>query len=164
MRSSGHHTKLLLPESPTVYEQVKREQGGKKYVVMTRKYMSEGHDGFECLAVQKYVIDETSGQTMSAVVRKYLLGECNELQVCQSRSKDTTGLARVKHVNNPDVDKSPLEVLDPESGKITEETAEAKERAERESKIGYNMPDALSVEDSEQESLDMATHEGMTEN
>ena len=78
-RSSGRHTESLLPESPTVYEEVRREQGGKKYIIMTRKYMSEGHDGFECFAGQKYIIDETSGQTMSAIVRKYLLGKCNEL-------------------------------------------------------------------------------------
>lgn len=55
-------------------EEVKREKGGRKYKVVTRQYMSEGHDGYLALKDSKYLIDDESGQMMSTIVRKYLLG------------------------------------------------------------------------------------------
>ncbi|KAI5124075.1 hypothetical protein M0805_003902 [Coniferiporia weirii] len=56
------------------YEEIKRERGDRKYVVVTREYMADGHDGFDCLRGQKMLIDDEQGQMMSAIVRKYLLG------------------------------------------------------------------------------------------
>lgn len=56
-------------------DEVKRVKGGKKYSIVTREYMAQGHDGFVALKDQKYLVDDESGQMMSAIVRKYLLGE-----------------------------------------------------------------------------------------
>lgn len=56
-------------------EEVKRVKGGRKYSVVTREYMAQGHDGFVALKNQKYLVDDESGQMMSAIVRKYLLGK-----------------------------------------------------------------------------------------
>ena len=56
-------------------EEVKREKGGRMYKVVTREYLASGHDGYEMLKGNKYLIEEEGGQMMSAVVRKYLLGE-----------------------------------------------------------------------------------------
>lgn len=72
-----HDKEGEFEDSLIQYEKVKRDRGGKKYIVMTRKYMSDGNDGFECFKGTKYVIDDTNGQTMSAIVRKYLLGQCS---------------------------------------------------------------------------------------
>lgn len=55
-------------------EEVKRERGGRKYKVVSREYMVQGHDGYEPLKEGKYLIDDESGQMMSTIVRKYLLG------------------------------------------------------------------------------------------
>lgn len=54
--------------------EVKREKGGQKYKIVTREYMAQGYDGFAALKGQKYLVDDESGQIMSAIVRKYLLG------------------------------------------------------------------------------------------
>ncbi|TCD68923.1 hypothetical protein EIP91_009474 [Steccherinum ochraceum] len=54
--------------------EVKREKGGRKYRIVTREYMAAGHDGFLPLKGQKYLVDDESGQMMSTLVRKYLLG------------------------------------------------------------------------------------------
>ena len=64
------------PESGTLVdiEEVKRVKGGRKYKLVTREYMAQGHDGFEALKGHKYLVDEESGQMMSTIVRKYLLG------------------------------------------------------------------------------------------
>ncbi|KAL5490069.1 hypothetical protein ACEPAI_4902 [Sanghuangporus weigelae] len=66
---SGDSTPNLLFE----YEEIPRS-AGRKYVVVTREYMAQGHDGFECLKDQKMLIDDEQGQMMSTIVRKYLLG------------------------------------------------------------------------------------------
>lgn len=55
-------------------EEIKRETGGRKYKVVTRQYIASGHDGYTMLKGSKYLIDDESGQMMSSVVRKYLLG------------------------------------------------------------------------------------------
>lgn len=80
---SGDSTPNLLIE----YEEVKRERGGRKFVVVTREYMAEGHDGFDCLKNQKMIIDDEQGQMMSTIVRKYLLGQ--SLYDIQHHSYDT---------------------------------------------------------------------------
>ena len=56
-------------------EEVKREKGGRMYRVVTREYLASGHDGYEMLKGNKYLIEDEGGQMMSTVVRKYLLGE-----------------------------------------------------------------------------------------
>jgi len=56
-------------------EEVKREKGGRMYRVVTREYLASGHDGYEMLKGNKYLIEDEAGQMMSTVVRKYLLGE-----------------------------------------------------------------------------------------
>ncbi|TFK42780.1 Metallo-dependent phosphatase-like protein [Crucibulum laeve] len=55
-------------------EPIKREKGGRKYKIVTRDYMAEGHDGFVAFKGQKYLVDHESGHLMSSIVRKYLLG------------------------------------------------------------------------------------------
>ena len=55
-------------------EEVRRVRGGRKYSIVTREYMAQGHDGFTALKDQRYLVDDESGQMMSAIVRKYLLG------------------------------------------------------------------------------------------
>lgn len=57
-------------------EQIKRVRGGRMYKIVTREYMAQGHDGFLPLRGNKYLVDDESGQLMSAIVRKYLLGKC----------------------------------------------------------------------------------------
>lgn len=56
-------------------EEVKREKGGRVYRVVTREYMASGHDGYDMLKGNKYLVEDEGGQMMSTVVRKYLLGE-----------------------------------------------------------------------------------------
>jgi 5'-nucleotidase len=56
-----------------VEEEIKREKGGRKYKIVTREYMAQGHDGYLSLAGNKYLISGEEGQLMSAIVRKYLL-------------------------------------------------------------------------------------------
>lgn len=58
-------------------EPVSKEPGGKKYVIVTREYMAAGHDGYEPLKGSEYVggVDDEHGLLMSAIVRKYLLGQ-----------------------------------------------------------------------------------------
>ncbi|KAF7800272.1 hypothetical protein EIP86_011519 [Pleurotus ostreatoroseus] len=70
---------LLSPEGsmPSVLvdiEPVKRERGGRMYRLVTREYMAAGHDGFDVFKGKTYLVDEESGQMMSTIVRKYLLG------------------------------------------------------------------------------------------
>ena len=56
-------------------EAIKREKNGRKYKIVTREYMAQGHDGFLALRGRKYLVDDENGQMMSSLVRKYLLGE-----------------------------------------------------------------------------------------
>ncbi|KAI1790780.1 Metallo-dependent phosphatase [Ganoderma leucocontextum] len=55
-------------------EPIRRVKGGRMYKIVTREYMAQGHDGFLPLKGNKYLVDDESGQLMSAIVRKYLLG------------------------------------------------------------------------------------------
>ena len=73
-------TNLLLtatqpPNTLVDDEEVKRVKGGRMYKLVTREYMAQGHDGFAALKGSKYLVDEESGQMMSTIVRKYLLGQ-----------------------------------------------------------------------------------------
>lgn len=54
-------------------DEIKREKGGRKYIIVTREYMAQGHDGFLPLKGNKYLIDDEVGQMFSTLVRKYLL-------------------------------------------------------------------------------------------
>ncbi|KAG8970562.1 hypothetical protein FRC03_006691 [Tulasnella sp. 419] len=56
---------------------VSKDDGGKKYYVVTREYMAAGHDGYEVLKDCPYVggIDDEYGMMMSTIVRKFLLGK-----------------------------------------------------------------------------------------
>jgi 5'-nucleotidase len=67
---SGNATPSLLDG-----EEITREKGGRKYKIVTREYMAQGHDGFLALKGQRYLIDDETGQMMSSIVRKYFLGE-----------------------------------------------------------------------------------------
>lgn len=44
------------------------------YWVVTREYLAQGNDGYSALKRGRYIIDDESGQLMSAIVRKFLLG------------------------------------------------------------------------------------------
>ena len=55
-------------------EEVPRVKDGKKYALVTRDYMAEGHDGYEALKECPRLIDEECGSLMSSLVRKYFLG------------------------------------------------------------------------------------------
>ncbi|KIK63739.1 hypothetical protein GYMLUDRAFT_162590 [Collybiopsis luxurians FD-317 M1] len=66
---SGYSTPLVADSEPIL-----RVKGGKQYKIVTREYMVQGHDGFTALQGRRYLVDDESGQPMSTIVRKYLLG------------------------------------------------------------------------------------------
>lgn len=70
-------TSAMAQSSATLVDgdPIPRVKGGRKYSIVTREYMAQGHDGFLPLKGNKYLVDDESGQLMSAIVRKYLLGE-----------------------------------------------------------------------------------------
>lgn len=77
-------------------EPVLRVKGGRKYKIVTREYMADGHDGYEALRGSRQLIDHESGDLMSSIVRRYLLGShfVNKMirlkdhsQLIQSRTK-----------------------------------------------------------------------------
>lgn len=55
-------------------EEVKNVEGGRVYSVITRDYMAQGFDGFDAMRGRRMIIDEEVGQSMSAIVRSFLLG------------------------------------------------------------------------------------------
>ncbi|ODN74799.1 hypothetical protein L202_07114 [Cryptococcus amylolentus CBS 6039] len=55
-------------------EEVKNEEGGRMYKVITRDYMAQGFDGFEPLKNRKFIVDDENGQIMSSILRSFLLG------------------------------------------------------------------------------------------
>ena len=67
--STGQSTPQLVDGDP-----IPRVKGGRMYRIITREYMAQGHDGFIALKGNKYLVDDESGQMMSSIVRKYLLG------------------------------------------------------------------------------------------
>ncbi|KAJ4488358.1 Metallo-dependent phosphatase-like protein [Lentinula aciculospora] len=66
---SGYSTPRIVNSEP-----IPRVKGGRQYKVVSREYMAQGHDGFSALQGRKYLVDDESGQPMSSIVRKYLLG------------------------------------------------------------------------------------------
>ncbi|KAF7322681.1 25S rRNA adenine-N(1) methyltransferase [Mycena chlorophos] len=67
----GHDTPKVVDSMPI------ERTNTKTYKIVTRRalqYMAEGHDGFEALKRGKHLIDDESGQMMSTIVRKYLMG------------------------------------------------------------------------------------------
>ena len=55
-------------------EAIKNEADGRKYKIVTREYMAQGHDGFTALSKGKWLIDDECGSMLSTIVRKYMLG------------------------------------------------------------------------------------------
>jgi hypothetical protein len=55
-------------------EPIERVAGSRKYKIVTREYMAQGHDGFSMLTKGQLLIDHESGAIMSSIVRKYMLG------------------------------------------------------------------------------------------
>ncbi|KAF8522159.1 5'-nucleotidase, partial [Hysterangium stoloniferum] len=55
-------------------EKIERDSS-RTYRVVTREYLSQGHDGYDAFKGCKYLIDEENGTSMSTLVRKYLLGQ-----------------------------------------------------------------------------------------
>jgi 5'-nucleotidase len=60
-------------------EPIERVAGGRKYKIVTREYMAQGHDGFSMLTKGQLLIDHEFGAIMSSIVRKYMLGRVNVL-------------------------------------------------------------------------------------
>ena len=69
-----HPTDVDVPQ-PQKGEPVENKPGGRVYKIVTREYMYEGHDGCEALMGQPCLVDEESGLIMSAIIRRFLLGE-----------------------------------------------------------------------------------------
>jgi len=94
----------------TVDEEVKRETGGCKYNIVTREYMAQGHDGFQSLKGQRYLVGDEEGQLMSAIVRNYFLGArfvnkmlrlAEDTHTSQLRSETLNAIAREKTRKEP---------------------------------------------------------------
>ncbi|KAJ6553022.1 Metallo-dependent phosphatase [Mycena capillaripes] len=60
----------------------------RKYLIMCREYMYEGGDGYDVLKGKKLVITSENGQTMCALVRKFLLGAQFLNQKIQEKPED----------------------------------------------------------------------------
>jgi 5'-nucleotidase len=56
-------------------EPIQRENEVRKYNIVTREYLAEGHDGYITFKGKKHLIDHEGGNLMSAIVRRYFLGE-----------------------------------------------------------------------------------------
>ncbi|KAK8843476.1 hypothetical protein IAR55_007135 [Kwoniella newhampshirensis] len=92
-------------------EEVKREEGGKIYRVITREYMAEGYDGFEALKGRKFIVDDENGQIMSSIIRSFLLGSSyifrhKQLEAAaqshlSSRTDQVLSRARAQHQSSP---------------------------------------------------------------
>jgi len=59
-------------------DEIKREKDGRKYTIVTREYMAQGHDGFLSLKGSKYLIDDEVGRMYSTLVRQYFLVSRNK--------------------------------------------------------------------------------------
>ncbi|KIY67658.1 Metallo-dependent phosphatase, partial [Cylindrobasidium torrendii FP15055 ss-10] len=104
----GSSTSVSEVPTPRVMDStpIERTKGGRKYKIVTREYMAQGHDGFEAMKGAKYLVDDEVGQLMSSLVRKYLLGShfvnvmaraaLHEQQE-QLKSKTWEAIARERH-------------------------------------------------------------------
>ncbi|KAH9946326.1 Metallo-dependent phosphatase [Epithele typhae] len=97
-------------------EPIKRVKGGRMYKIVTREYMAQGHDGFLPLKGCKYLVDDESGQMMSAIVRKYLLG-----------ARFVNRLARMASTN-------PVQLLHPDTSAIVQREKARQSRPTRRSR------------------------------
>ena len=60
-------------------EPIERVAGGRKYKIVTREYLAQGHDGYSVLTRGKMLIGHESGIIVSSIVRNYMLGRVNIL-------------------------------------------------------------------------------------
>ncbi|KAF5358493.1 hypothetical protein D9756_001737 [Leucocoprinus leucothites] len=74
LKNGEKHSSNGSQEQTVEEEPILRQRGGKKYKIVTRDYIAEGHDGFDVLKGSPYLIDHESGDLMSGIVRKYLMG------------------------------------------------------------------------------------------
>ncbi|KAF9452854.1 Metallo-dependent phosphatase [Macrolepiota fuliginosa MF-IS2] len=74
LKNSERRGKDGLPERTVEEEPIPKQKDGRKYSIVTRDYIAEGHDGFVVLKGKPYLVDHESGGLMSGIVRKYLLG------------------------------------------------------------------------------------------
>ncbi|WWD20985.1 hypothetical protein CI109_105465 [Kwoniella shandongensis] len=92
-------------------DEIKREEGGKIYRVITREYMAEGYDGFEAMKDRKFIVDDENGQIMSSIIRSFLLGSSYIFRHKQledaaqshlsSRTDQVLSRARAQHQSSP---------------------------------------------------------------
>ena len=73
-KSSSKQASLQVDEEP-----IERVAGGRKYRIVTREYIAQGHDGYSMLTGGQLLIGHESGTIMSSIVRKYMLGRINIL-------------------------------------------------------------------------------------
>ena len=73
---SSKQASLQVDEEP-----IERVAGGRKYKILTREYLAQGHDGFSMLTGAPSLIDHDCGAIMSSIVRKYLLGKVNDIMM-----------------------------------------------------------------------------------
>ncbi|KZP03788.1 hypothetical protein FIBSPDRAFT_941342 [Athelia psychrophila] len=55
-------------------EEITRKEGGRKYKIVTQRYIAQGRDGFLPLKGAPYLIDDESGLIISGLLRRYTLG------------------------------------------------------------------------------------------
>jgi 5'-nucleotidase len=73
---SGHHPPTG-GSTPRLVDGQAIERTAKKFKIVTRQYMADGHDGFTALTRGRSIIDDEGGQLASAIVRKYLMGNAS---------------------------------------------------------------------------------------
>ncbi|KAL4401279.1 hydrolase [Malassezia pachydermatis] len=70
-KSDNENSVMVCRITPEVREEL---QMHKNYAVVTREYLCQGNDGYDALTRGRYIIDDESGELMSTLVRKFLLG------------------------------------------------------------------------------------------
>lgn len=65
---------LLSDVSGFDKEEIRREEGGRKYKIVTREYLAQGHDGYEPLTRGKRLTNHEHESSFSSVVKSYLIG------------------------------------------------------------------------------------------
>ncbi|KAJ3515958.1 hypothetical protein NLJ89_g1419 [Agrocybe chaxingu] len=77
-------------------EEVKRETDGRKYRLVTREYMAQGHDGFLALTRGKWLIDHECGSMLSTIVRRYFLGSQFVNKMLRLQDEQKNGFLNIK--------------------------------------------------------------------
>ncbi|KAG6812759.1 hypothetical protein H0H92_000674 [Tricholoma furcatifolium] len=75
-------------------------ESDQNYKIVTREYMAQGHDGFWALKGKRYLVDDESGQLMSSIVRKYLLGKLSVIRSVTTSSNYQRGSQYVNMLVN----------------------------------------------------------------